>query len=216
MKRLLIIFIVAVAAALLPVRTAYASDYTYLAKPTGRECYFFSDKDLSAALFAVPYSYCVRVIKSEGEWLYASYAEDEDGYKKLYGYCKSEEFERVTSLPKCEYLNKTVTVTYTASGGESSFKPPSDMQVEALYYGEYRHGANSYSYVLCRNAFCYVEGANDDYPLNEYEKQTEADGDESIAEEKTNTTGLIIFTVVLAVALVTVCGIAFGAKRKNV
>lgn len=215
MKRFFTFFILALVTALLPLHTAYASDYTYLAKPTGTECYFFGDKDLSAALFAVPYTYCVRVIKTDGEWLYASYAEDEDGYKKLYGYCKSDQFEKVTSAPKCEYLNKTVTVTYTANGGGNSFNPPSDMQVDALYYGKYRHGANTYSYVLCRNAFCYVEGANDDYPLNEYEKQTNADENQPIAEEKTNSAGLIIFAVILAVAIVAVCGVMLGAKRKN-
>ena len=136
-------------------------------------------------------------------------------YKKLYGYCKSDEFEAVPSAPKSEYLNKTINVTFSANGGQGSFNPPSDLQIEALYYGGYRHGANFYSYVLCRGAFCYVEGANDDYPLNEYEEQTNSsDNGGEKSENGANSTGLIIFIVILAVALVAVGALAFSSKRK--
>lgn len=198
-----------------PTRAAFAETYSYLARPIGRECYFFSDKDLSTALFAVPYTYTVQVIRDDGEWLYASYAADEGGYKKLYGYCRSNEFEAVPSTPKQLYLNKTVLVTYTAGGGQGSFNPPSDLQVEAAYYGVYRHGANFYSYVLCRGSFCYIEGDNGDYPLNEYEEQTtNPDAGEGEKNSGSGTTGLIIFIVILAVALVAVGGLAFTSKRK--
>ncbi|MGN1060210.1 MAG: hypothetical protein ACI4QN_00605 [Candidatus Coproplasma sp.] len=216
MKRIIIFLCLALLLPLVPTQTAFAETYADLARPIDRECYFFSEKDLSTALFAVPYTYCIQIIRNDGEWLYASYAADEGGYKKVYGYCQSDKFEIVPSAPKCEYLNKVVTVTYTAGGGQGSFNPPSDLQVEALYYGGYRHGANFYSYVLCRGAFCYIEGANDDYPLNEYEEQTDEPetGGNAKGENGASTTGLIIFIVILAVALVAVGALAFSSKKK--
>lgn len=216
MKKIIIFVCLAALLLLTPTMAAFAETSTYLARPADRECYFFSEKDLSTALFAVPYTYCIQVIRDDGEWLYASYAADEGGYKKVYGYCQSKQFERVPSTPKNEYLNKIVTVTYTADSGQGAFNPPSDLQVEATYYGVYRHGANFYSYVLCRGSFCYIEGA-DDYPLNEYEEQTNAPetGESGKTEDGTKTTGLIIFIVILAVALVAVGALAFSSKRKT-
>ncbi len=211
MKKLtLLLCLVLIFAALMPQYAYAAADN--LAKPVGKEGYFFSEKDTSSALFAVPYTYCVKVIRDEGDWLYVSYAEDEGSYKKIYGYCKSDQFEYVTSAPQNEYLNKLVTVTYTADVATGAFNPPSDFDVEAAYYGVYRHGADYLSYVLCRGTFCYVDGANDDYPLNVYE---EASGGEQMtdADGGGNATGLIIFIIILAVALVAVAALAFTSKK---
>ncbi|MGN0806043.1 MAG: hypothetical protein ACI4MC_03310 [Candidatus Coproplasma sp.] len=216
MKRIFIVLCLALLVFPATTQTALAESATTLARPVDSECYFFSDKDLSTALFAVPYTYCIRIIRNDGEWLYASYAADEGEYKKVYGYCLSRQFEEVPSPPKSEYLNKTVLVTYTADVGQGSFNPPSDLQVEAAYYGGYRHGANFYSYVLCRGSFCYIEGADDDYPLNVYDEQTNDIQDDGGAKAQTGsgTTGLIIFIVILAVALVAVGALAFTSKRK--
>ncbi len=217
MKRILILICLILLVTASPMQTAYALAPHELARPIDRESYFFSEKDLSTALFAVPYTYCVEVLRDEGDWLYVSYAEDEGDYKKLFGYCKSEQFERVPSPPQNTYLNKTVTVTFSANAGEGAFNPPADMQVEAVYYGGYRHGANFYSYVLCRGSFCYIEGANDDYPLNVYEEQSEQPGDKkgTQTEGAAGTTGLVIFIVILAVALVVIIALAFSPKRRG-
>ncbi|MGN1104281.1 MAG: hypothetical protein ACI4QI_05330 [Candidatus Coproplasma sp.] len=215
MKRIFTILCIILIVLLAPTTTAFAQTAT-LARPVDRECYFFSEKDISSALFAVPYTYTVQIIRDDGEWLYVSYAADEGVYKKIYGYCKSDQFEIVPSQPKYLYLNKLVTVTYTAGSGQGSFNPPSDMQVDAAYYGAYRHGANFYSYVLCRGSFCYIEGDNADYPLNEYEEQTNDAGSQEDKKDTdgSSTTGLIIFIVILAVALVAVGGLAFTSKRR--
>lgn len=219
MKRISIILCLTIFALLSPMRLAFADAIAPTnARPVGRECYFFSDKDLSTALFSVPYTYTVQILRDEGDWLYVSYAADEGNYKKVYGYCKSAEFEAVPSPPKYLYLNKIVTVTYTAGGGQGSFNPPSDMQVDAAYYGGYRHGANVYSYVLCQGSFCYIEGDNADYPLNENEEQTtpSGSGEGESGNGDSGTTGLIIFIVILAVALVAVGGLALTSRRKDI
>ena len=215
MKRIIIPLCLMLIIAFTPTMAVYA-DTTANARPLNRECYFFSEKDLSSALFAVPYTYTVQVIRNDGDWLYVSYAADEGSYKKLYGYCKSDEFEIVSSPPKKLYLNKTVVVTYTAGSGQGSFNPPSDLQIDAAYYGGYRHGANFYSYVLCRGSFCYIEGDIQDYPLNEYEEQTTTpETEESEKGSPSSTTGLIIFIVILVIALVAVGGLAFNPRRNN-
>lgn len=223
MKKILLLLCVVLLISCAPCQTAFALNPTVTASaleekdlvtPVDRECYFFSDKDLSTALFAVPYTYCVEVIRDDGEWLYASYAADEGDYKKMYGYCRSEQFERVPSPPQNEYLNKVITITFTAAG--NTFNPPPDLQVEGVYYGGYRHGADFYAYVLCRGDFCYIAGDYDDYPLNEYEQPTSQPTDAKADgfADGTGKTGLIIFIVILAVALVAVGALAFTNKRK--
>lgn len=212
-KFTLLLCLVLISVCLAPCR-AFAADTETLARPVGRECYFFSGKDISSALFAVPYTYCVDVLRDEGEWLYVSYAEDEGAYKKIYGYCKSSEFEYVTSPPQNRYLDKTVLVTYSAGGGSGTLPSPSDFDVEAAYYGVYRRGADYVSYVLCRGTFCYIDGANDDYPLNVYEEK--GDGvDGGSLQEETVSTGLIVFIVIFAVALAAVAALALASRKKN-
>lgn len=215
MKKITLLLCLALLISALLPSYAFAAESYILAKPVGKESYIFREKDLSSALFAVPYTYCVKILRDEGEWMYVSYAEDEGAYRKIYGYCKRAEFEEVPSPPQNEYLNKTVIVTYSA-GTDGSFAPPSDIEVEAAYYGVYRHGADFYSYVLCRGAYCYIAGANDDYPLNEYEEPSVGNEPKTDGEKGTSTTGLIIFIIILAVALVAVAALAFTSKNKAI
>jgi len=190
------------------------------AVPNGRECYFCETKSLSSALFCVPYTYCVEVLDDDGEWLRVSYGENSGEYKKVYGYCKSDEFTILTETPQTTYLKQIVTVTYSAGESDSPLTPPTDMQASAAYYGFYRYGATYYSYVYCRGSFCYIEGANDDYPLNELptddDDGDDTDGGKATGEsEESVTVPLIIFIVILAAALIAVCALAFSPKRNK-
>lgn len=192
------------------------------AVPNSRECYFCETKNLSSALFCVPYTYCVEVLGVDGEWLRVSYGENSGEYKKVYGYCKSDEFTILTQKPQTTYLKQIVTVTYSAGESDSPLTPPTDMQASAAYYGFYRYGATYYSYVYCRGSFCYIEGANDDYPLNDLPGDDDDDGegndssDNATGEsEESVTVPLIIFIVILAAALIAVCALAFSPKRNR-
>jgi len=185
------------------------------ATPDGRECYLFGQKSTSSALFCVPYTYCVEIIREDGEWYYVSYAADEDGYRQVYGYCKRSEFTRVEEPPKNIYLNKIITVSFTASDGEAALTPPPDMQVEAAYYGVYRLGADYYSYVYCQGAFCYVAGANDDYPLNDLggEENGESDGTATREAGENNTAGLVVLLVIAGVAVTVILALLLSSKK---
>lgn len=196
------------------------SESAIYAVPNGRECYFCETKNLSSALFCVPYTYCVEVLDDDGEWLRVSYGENSGEYKKVYGYCKSDEFTVLDEKPQTTYLIHIVTVTYSAGESDSPLTPPTDMQASAAYYGFYRYGATYYSYVYCRGSFCYIEGANDDYPLNDLptddDTDEHTDGDAGTDEsEESVTVPLIIFIVILAAALIAVCALAFSPKKNR-
>ncbi|MGN0804187.1 MAG: hypothetical protein ACI4MS_02270 [Candidatus Coproplasma sp.] len=210
MKRItLILFLFALIAVIFP-DYAYGATYNY-AVPKDRECYFCGEKDLSSALFAVPYSYCVEILRDDGEWLYVSYASDEGDYRKITGYCKSSDFDKVSSPPKNKYLNKVITVSFSADNGQSSLPSPSPILSEAVFYGTFRFGANSFSYVRCQGAFCYVSGGDNDYPLNEDEEAEDVFKPENSTTSGRNT-GLILFVIILAVALAVIACVAFMPK----
>ncbi len=216
MKRLLLLLCI-IALSICNIPTAvYAADSSF-ATPIGRECYFFAQKDEATALFAVPYTYCVQIIRTDGDWYYVRYAENEGNYRLVTGYCKASEFTLVEDPPVNLFLHKTVTVRFSAGDTQGSLTPPADMEVEAAYYGAYRYGAAYYSYVYCRGEFCYIEGANDEYPLNDLPKKDDNQGEKPPTEEQqggaNGLTGLIIFLVLLFIALLAICALLITAKR---
>lgn len=132
-----------------------------------RTVYFCEGKDLSTALFTIPYTYCVQILSTDGDWYYVRYAEDAGVYRALYGYCKKDGLTPVDVPPANVYLNMPVTVTYKTSDNTGSLPVLGELNVTAAFYGTYYSGASAYSYVLYDNSFGYISGANDDYPLNE-------------------------------------------------
>ena len=137
------------------------------ARADARDIYFCERRDLNYALFTIPYTYCVEILSTEGEWYYVKYAEDGSLYKALYGYCLSKNLTPVDTPPENIYLNMPVTVTYRTDTPQGSLPVLSEMNVTAAFYGTYYSGATAYSYVLYDGQFGYIYGANDDYPLNE-------------------------------------------------
>lgn len=217
MKRLAILLLLIAALSGATPRVYAAADAYVYAVPNDRECYFCEDKNLSTALFAVPYTYCVRVISESENWLYVSYAEDDGEYKKLYGYCLKEEFTFLETPPENIYLNKTVEITYSAEGENSLLPSPEKLTRQAAYYGVYRYGAAYYSYVRCNGSFSYIAGANDDYALNELGGDDTADEDDgqTDGEEKSVSAGLIIFIAVMTLTLAVVAAIALAPHKKR-
>ncbi|MDE6597418.1 MAG: hypothetical protein K2K60_02130 [Clostridia bacterium] len=179
MKRakILLFFLAAALIFCLPDNKTYASAETpsaaTYAQATARNVYFYKDKDTSTALFAIPYTYCVRILSEEDEWYYVRYADDSGFYRALYGYCLKENLIPVDVPPENVYLNKAVTVTYkTEAPPIGSLPVLNELTVTAAFYGTYYVGGVALSYVLCENptgedSFGYINGANDDYPLNE-------------------------------------------------
>ncbi len=215
MKRLSFLFacIILVAALYTPA-PAFAATPVY-ARAAVRDAYFFADKNTSGAIFAVPYTYCIEVLGEDGDWYRARYAADSGVYRSVTGYCKKEDFTAVEGVPQVTYLYKTVTVTYTAKLPAGTLPVLNEIAIEAAYYGTYYSGATVYSYVYCQGSFGYIEGANDDYPLNEEEKKDEdpAAGEEPKKESGGWSAGLITVVIILALFVAVIVMLHFATAR---
>ncbi|MDE7380436.1 MAG: hypothetical protein K2N14_05215, partial [Clostridia bacterium] len=207
--------ILIIAACLTP-QSVYAASPTY-ARANGRNAYFFTEKKEEKSLFAVPYTYCVEVLRDDGDgWYYVRYASDTGIYKALYGYCRTKDFTPETGVPEVTYLYKTVTVNYTATNSNSSLPVLSEIALEAAYYGTYYAGATVYSYVYCQGSFGYIVGSNDDYPLNNPAPATDDNGGGTDGKGQQSAgwnAGLTAFAVIAVLTAAVVIIILFTTRR---
>ena len=170
--KLLFISILTLISFIFPFRTAAQNISASAATPRyaradARDIYFCERKDLNYALFTIPYTYCVEILSSDGDWYYVKYAEDNGMYRALRGYCLSANLTPVDEPPERLYLNMPVTVTFKADNPVGSLPVLNELNVTAAFYGTYYAGASAYSYVLYDGGFGYIYGANDNYPLNQ-------------------------------------------------
>jgi len=194
------------------LRYAKADTPTY-ARANVREAYFFLEKDLTTSVFTVPYTYCVRILRDDGDWYYASYASNTGIYKELKGYCRKSDFVPVDGNPETTFLYKTVTVKYTSGDSSGSLPVLGEISVEAAFYGNYYSGATAYSYVYAQGSFGYIKGSIDDYPLNLPEEKPE---EPSAGEpEQSVNFGLITALVICALAALALIMLYYTSKKKN-
>lgn len=183
------------------------------ARADARDIYFCTDKDLKYRLFTIPYTYCVEILSTDGEWYFVKYAEDAAPYQARYGYCLSENLTPVETPPENIYLNMPVTVTYRTDTPASSLPVLNELNVVAAFYGTYYVDAAAYSYVLYEGTFGYIYGANDNYPLNEIPVE------EPPVEEPTNTGGSsnakLITVLALAGIAAAVLVVLYFTSRKR-
>lgn len=193
--------------------TANAASARY-ARADARDIYFCERKDLSYALFTIPYTYCVEILSTDGDWYYVRYGEDAGLYKALYGYCLKTNLTPVDEPPENIYLNKPVTVTYKPDAPSGSLPVLSELNVTVAFYGTYYSGASAYSYVLYDGQFGYVYGANDDYPLNEI-PEPEPPAEQTSGGNKVSSK-LIIILALTAVAAAALIILYLTGKRKYI
>ena len=141
-----------------PLRYAYVD--------LGATVYLCTDKNKSSAIFAIPETYCVEILKEENGWLYVRYAEDSGIYRAVTGYCLKDELVPCDRPLEKPYLYSTVTVRYSADETGGVLPGLSDLEMPAAYYGAYTVAGVKYSYVLCGDSFGYVSGSLENYPLN--------------------------------------------------
>ncbi|MDE6557998.1 MAG: hypothetical protein K2K39_02715 [Clostridia bacterium] len=216
MKRFTVVLILILLSAVCAFPEAvYAAPETY-ARAAVRDAYFFTEKNTATSVFAVPYTYCVEVLRDDGEWLYVRYAADTGIYKALYGYCRKDDFTMESGTPSVTYLYKTVTLSYKVSGNGSSLPTLGEIAVEAAYYGTYYSGATVYSYVYCQGSFGYIEGANDDYALNVFEKVPPTEGGKESGENARKIAWSVgaVAIIVIGAILITVVLILFFVSKK--
>ncbi len=193
------------------VASAETSSGRTFARADSRDVYFCEKKDLSYALFTIPYTYCVEILSADGEWYYVRYAEDAGIYRALYGYCLKDKLTVVSEPPENVYLYMPVTVIYKADANTGSLPVLNELNVTAAFYGTYYAGASAYSYVFYDGSFGYIYGANDGYPLNEIPADTPADSD----EESDGPNAKVITALALCALAVAVPVLLYFAGRKR-
>lgn len=184
------------------------------ARAVNKAAYIYESKDKNP-LFAVPYTYCVQVLRSEGDWYFVRYAEDAGIYKAVEGYCKKENLSIESQTPAITYLHKPVTLNLPA-GERLPFLPAdTEITLDAAYYGAVEWAGEEYSYVLCHGTFIYVNEDFGDYELNE---PTRTPDDE--AENSGGGSGLnfasVAFIVIASISVIVILIIYFTAKKPRV
>ncbi|MDE6667987.1 MAG: hypothetical protein K2K38_06570 [Clostridia bacterium] len=188
-------------------RYAYAGDYDENADNLP---YFCEEKSLNSALFAIPKTYCVEILKEDGEWYYCRYAKDEGAYRALRGYCLKRTLTPVESPFENEYLNYTFPVEFYA--------PQTNTQIDQFkvtltvsFYGNGTMNASGMSYAFYDGKFGYVAGRITDYPKNDLPQPT-LSTDIKQPENSVNAT-LITAAVITVVAVIAVAVLYFAGKR---
>ncbi|MCM1545870.1 MAG: hypothetical protein NC033_02425 [Clostridiales bacterium] len=200
--------------AVAPCKTAFAAAPTY-ARAIDKEAYFCAERSENTSLFAVPYTYCVEVLREEGDWYYAKYLSDVGVYKAVYGYCKKEHFTPEYGTPQTTFLYKTVRVSFSAGGNPSSLPVLSEIALDAAYYGSYEAGGVDYSYVYCQGSFGYIEGAFDDYELN-VPTHTPDDGGSGAGGGSPVNFATVAFIVIASLSVVIILIIYFTTKKPKI
>lgn len=161
---------------------AEASGGRYAYADLGATVYLCTEKNEATALFAIPDTYCVEILREEGDWLYVRYAEDTGAYRAVRGYCLTDGLKRIDAPLENSFLYSTFNVIFRAEDTTGVLPGLGDIEMTAAYYGSYTVAGVEYSYVLCGDNFGYVKGGVHDYPLNTLPSQntfSETDGKET-------------------------------------
>ncbi|MCI8735128.1 MAG: hypothetical protein HFE40_06200 [Clostridia bacterium] len=181
--------------------------YAYVGE--GVTAYLCSEKNSKTALFAIPETYCVEILRDDGIWYFCRYAKDEGDYRSVTGYCAKKDLTTVYEPLENEYLNMTVTVKFYADQSSSQL-PPMEIELSAAYYGKGSVNDAPLAYVYCQGKFGYVaDSVFNDYPRNDIPQQTIAPAEPG----EGGNAALITAVVITAIAVCAVAALFFISKR---
>ena len=136
--------------------SARADEAGYAVAPT-EDVWFYAAENEDSRLFLLPATYYVRVLEKGEVYSTVEYLTDDAPYKKLLGYCRTEQLLPVAFVPARPYLRKQVTLSYTlpdAGGlGTDGF---ADTERTFVYYGDRPEAGQLYLYVLSEDGFGYL------------------------------------------------------------
>ena len=194
----------------LPV-SAGAETFTLTYGMAGEEAYLCEYRTTSSSIFAIPPTYCARIISEEDGWYHVQYAEDDGLYRPKFGYVRCEKLTILSEPPATTYLRCPVTVTFTAdSGGRTPLQP---RVITAAYYGVYDDGGNIFSYLYDGEDFGYVTGDIGVYEPNTPSVPTVATPSAAPAAVNVKLIVALALTAVAAAALII---LYFSGKRNPV
>ena len=155
------------------------------------EAFFYSAKDEKQGVFLLPKTYYVKILEVDEAFCKIEYLYDDTYVQKLIGYAKTSELTPVPYVPKHPYLYRLMEVCYTIDGSNGQSPGFLDqIKVTCAYYGDYRIGSETYSYILRDGSFGYIpKPADFTYDTNtEYaewlQSNTEQEKEEESDEEQ--------------------------------
>lgn len=151
------------------------------------EAFFYSAKDEKRGVFLLPKTYYVKILEADEEFCRIEYLYDDAYVQKLVGYAKTSDLTPVPYVPKRPYLYRLVEVSYTIDGGNAQNSGFLDrITVTCAYYGDYRIGSETYSYILRDGSFGYIPKPADlSFEINtEYAEWEAANAEQEKNEEE--------------------------------
>ena len=218
MKRLLLLL--PLLAALLfpaPPRPVSATDGRYAV--CVQDVWFYAGENEEEKLFLVPDTYYVRVLEEGEIYSTVEYLTDDPPYKKLLGYCRTDQLLFVDFIPVRPYLRKQITVSYTLPGSGCLDDAFSTVERTFVYYGDRYENGQLYLYVLLDGTFGYIPAsAPPEYEHNtDYLTSTSGDGDEGTeppsADEGIGATQIVVICLACAAAVAIVIILMRGKQK---
>lgn len=168
MKHFISLLIFTILLALLPVLPSAASplsaaaageQYAYV--PDG-DVWFYAGESESSRVFLLPKTYYVKILGEGEKYCRVEYLVDEAPYKKVTGYCRTEDIIPVDYVPARPYLKKQITLSYSLPEGTGSLGGSfSSVEKTFVYYGLRYDGAKLYYYVLSDGTFDYISAESE-------------------------------------------------------
>lgn len=218
MKRLLLLLpLLAVLLFPAPPRPVSATDGRYAV--CVQDVWFYAGENEEEKLFLVPDTYYVRVLEEGEIYSTVEYLTDDPPYKKLLGYCRTDQLLFVDFIPVRPYLRKQITVSYTLPGSGSLDDAFSTVERTFVYYGDRYENGQLYLYVLLDGTFGYIPAsAPPEYEHNtDYLTSTSGDGDEGTeppsADEGIGATQIVVICLACAAAVAIVIILMRGKQK---
>lgn len=172
------------------------------------DAYFCTSKDLSSSVFAIPDTYCVEILKEDGDWYYCRYAKDEGAYVAVRGYCLKSKLKLIEEPLENEYLNLPIEVSFSADKASPSF--PFEIKLMLPFYGKGKMNASDLVCVYYDGEFQYV---SDDLPRYDKNPLPQPVISTDVTDGDKGNATLITAIVITAVAVVAVVVLYIASKR---
>lgn len=221
MKRFFFLMALAMFALVLlpaPVAASAAAErYAYI--PDG-DVWFYAGETESSRVFLLPKTYYVKLLSEGEEYCRVEYLVDEAPYRKISGYCKTEDIIPVDYIPARPYLKKQITLSYSLDAGSDGLGGSfSSVEKTFVYYGHRYDGAKLYYYLLSDGVFDYIAAEselvfdlNTDY--TDYAQETMAESAGGIHGAQGGNAALIVVVCVACVAAVAVAVFVIRGKKQ--